>query len=173
MKLSKECKNRDIALTIDGTQSVGAMPIDIKKIMPDLLVVSGYKWCLGPYSLGAAYIDKKYHDLWINRDYDDPEAIDYNEYKKLTAKESGPHIAKYIKEWFDWQNKWLMKNKSKIKKNLINPKDKPSAWWNEILMYNPYPALLCNCNCQLVFCDGIHGCRQQWDLYGKIFGESC
>ena len=82
-------------------------------------------------------IDKKYHDLWINRDYDDPEAIDYNEYKKLTAKESGPHIAKYIKEWFDWQNKWLMKNKSKIKKNLINPKDKPSAWWNEILMYNP------------------------------------
>jgi len=25
-------------------------------------VVSGYKWCLGPYSLGAAYIDKKYHD---------------------------------------------------------------------------------------------------------------
>lgn len=62
LKLSKECKNKDIALTIDGTQSVGAMPIDIKKIMPDLLVVSGYKWCLGPYSLGAAYIDKKYHD---------------------------------------------------------------------------------------------------------------
>jgi len=62
LKLSKECKNRDIALTIDGTQSVGAMPIDIKKIMPDLLVVSGYKWCLGPYSLGGAYIDKKYHD---------------------------------------------------------------------------------------------------------------
>ena len=62
LKLSNECKNKDIALTIDGTQSVGAMPIDIKKIMPDLLVVSGYKWCLGPYSLGAAYIDKKYHD---------------------------------------------------------------------------------------------------------------
>ena len=62
LKLSNECKNKDIALTIDGTQSVGAMPVDIQNIKPDLLVVSGYKWCLGPYSLGAAYIDKKYHD---------------------------------------------------------------------------------------------------------------
>ena len=62
LQLSNECKNKDIALTIDGTQSVGAMPVDIQNIKPDLLVVSGYKWCLGPYSLGAAYIDKKYHD---------------------------------------------------------------------------------------------------------------
>ncbi|MEC7837905.1 MAG: aminotransferase class V-fold PLP-dependent enzyme [Chloroflexota bacterium] len=59
--LSLELKKNDISLAIDGTQSVGVMPIDIKKIKPDFMVVSGYKWCLGPYSLGLAYIDSKYH----------------------------------------------------------------------------------------------------------------
>ena len=59
--LSKELKNQNISLAIDGTQSVGVMPIDIKEIQPDFMVVSGYKWCLGPYSLGLAYIDSKYH----------------------------------------------------------------------------------------------------------------
>jgi hypothetical protein len=82
-------------------------------------------------------IDKTFHDLWMFKDYDDPDRIEYEDYKKLTVKESGPYISKFIKGWFNWQNKWLVKNKSKIKKNLINPEDKPSAWWNEILMYNP------------------------------------
>tara|TARA_B000000532_G_scaffold28681_1_gene19690 strand:- start:10124 stop:11278 length:1155 start_codon:yes stop_codon:yes gene_type:complete len=59
--LSKELKKNNISLAIDGTQSVGVMPIDINKIKPDFMVVSGYKWCLGPYSLGLAYIDEKYH----------------------------------------------------------------------------------------------------------------
>jgi|TARA_B100001094_G_scaffold153728_1_gene148801 hypothetical protein len=77
-------------------------------------------------------IDAVFHDLWMTDD-----EIEYDEYKKLTVKEAGPYISKFIKEWFDWQNKWLVKNKSKIKKNLINPEDKPSAWWNEILIYNP------------------------------------
>jgi hypothetical protein len=77
-------------------------------------------------------IDAVFHDLWMTDD-----EIEYDEYKKLTVKEAGPYISKFIKEWFDWQNKWLVKNKSKIKKNLINPEDKPTAWWNEILIYNP------------------------------------
>jgi len=82
-------------------------------------------------------IDKKFENLWLSKPLSDPDRIEYDDYKRLTAEESGTLVAKYIKEWFDWQNKWLMKNKSKIKKNLINPEDKPSAWWNEILMYNP------------------------------------
>ena len=35
-ELSNHLKNKDIAFAIDGTQSVGAMPIDIEKIKPDL-----------------------------------------------------------------------------------------------------------------------------------------
>ena len=61
-KISNNISNSDIALLIDGTQSVGAMPIDVEKINPDFLVVSGYKWLLGPYNLGLCYINPKYHD---------------------------------------------------------------------------------------------------------------
>ena len=43
------------ALVVDGTQSVGALPFDVRAIRPDYLVVGCYKWLLGPYSLGFIY----------------------------------------------------------------------------------------------------------------------
>lgn len=42
-------------LVIDGTQSIGALPLSIKDIPLDALVCGGYKWLMGPYSLGVAY----------------------------------------------------------------------------------------------------------------------
>lgn len=60
-------------LIVDGTQSVGAMPFDVEKIKPDALVCAGYKWLMGPYSLGLAYYDeyfdggKPVEENWINR----------------------------------------------------------------------------------------------------------
>jgi selenocysteine lyase/cysteine desulfurase len=61
------------ALIIDGTQSVGAMPFDVAEIQPDALVCAGYKWLLGAYGLGLAYIGERFDDgapleeNWINR----------------------------------------------------------------------------------------------------------
>ncbi len=61
------------ALVIDGTQSVGALPFDVEEIKPDALICGGYKWLMGPYSMGMAYYDPKYNqgipieDNWINR----------------------------------------------------------------------------------------------------------
>ena len=60
-------------LIIDGTQSVGALPFDIQKIKPDALICAGYKWMLGPYSIGMAYYGERFQDgqpieeNWINR----------------------------------------------------------------------------------------------------------
>ncbi len=60
-------------LVIDGTQSVGALPFDIQKIQPDALVCGGYKWLMGPYSLGLAYYGEYFdkgtpvEENWINR----------------------------------------------------------------------------------------------------------
>ncbi len=42
-------------LVIDGTQSVGALPFDQELLQVDALVCAGYKWLLGPYSIGLAY----------------------------------------------------------------------------------------------------------------------
>jgi len=60
-------------LIIDGTQSVGAMPFDVAALQPDALVCAGYKWLLGPYSLGVAYYGPRFdrgmpiEENWINR----------------------------------------------------------------------------------------------------------
>ena len=77
-------------------------------------------------------IDRKYHDLWI-----DKGEIDYNEYKELAKKEQGPVINKYVKDYIDLANKTLIKHKKLFKKSLINnDKNKKTAWWNELLVYN-------------------------------------
>lgn len=60
-------------LVVDGTQSVGALPFDVERIRPDALVVTGYKWLLGPYGLGLAYFGPRYdagvplEENWIVR----------------------------------------------------------------------------------------------------------
>ena len=60
-------------LIIDGTQSVGALPFDIQEIKPDALICAGYKWLMGPYSMGLAYYGERFdngspiEENWINR----------------------------------------------------------------------------------------------------------
>lgn len=44
------------SLVIDASQSLGAYPLDVAKVQPDFLVSVGYKWLLGPYSLGYLYV---------------------------------------------------------------------------------------------------------------------
>jgi selenocysteine lyase/cysteine desulfurase len=61
------------ALIIDGTQSVGALPFDVQAVQPDALVVAGYKWLMGPYSIGMAYYGEMFdqgtpiENNWMNR----------------------------------------------------------------------------------------------------------
>jgi selenocysteine lyase/cysteine desulfurase len=47
---------------IDASQSLGAIPIDVAALRPDAVVSVGYKWLLGPYSLGYLYLDPSFHD---------------------------------------------------------------------------------------------------------------
>ncbi len=60
-------------LVVDGTQSVGALPFDVAEIQPDALICAGYKWLMGPYSIGLAYYGPAMdggiplEENWINR----------------------------------------------------------------------------------------------------------
>jgi selenocysteine lyase/cysteine desulfurase len=71
--IRKRTREVGALLVIDGTQSVGAMPFDVQKIQPDALICAGYKWLLGPYSIGLAYYGeyfdsgKPIEENWINR----------------------------------------------------------------------------------------------------------
>ena len=69
----KRTREVGAALVLDGTQSVGAAPLDLAALQPDALVVAGYKWLLGPYSLSLAWFGDRYLDgvpleeTWIGR----------------------------------------------------------------------------------------------------------
>ena len=71
--ISERARELDAALVIDATQSLGALPFDTAKIRPDVLITAGYKWLLGPYSIGMAYFGPRFdqgvplEETWIGR----------------------------------------------------------------------------------------------------------
>lgn len=73
IEIRKRAHQVGAKLIIDGTQSIGALPFSVKEIQPDALIAGGYKWLLGPYSIGMAYYADTFNDgqpleyNWINR----------------------------------------------------------------------------------------------------------
>ena len=72
-RISIACKNYDVKLILDLTQSAGAMEIDLSKIKPDFAIIANYKWMLGPYSTGFMYVSDNFiegiplEETWIGR----------------------------------------------------------------------------------------------------------
>ena len=74
-------------LVIDGSQSVGAMPLDVAALRPDFVVAVGYKWLLGPFGVGYLYVAGEHRDAepieqnWINRagSQDFARLVDYRD----------------------------------------------------------------------------------------------
>ncbi len=73
-EIGQQCRAMNAKLIVDGTQSVGARPIDVEAFNIDALVCAGYKWLLGPYAIGAAWYHEDFNDgqpieeAWVNRD---------------------------------------------------------------------------------------------------------
>ena len=71
--IGNKCKSVGAKFIVDGTQSVGALPIDVVKFKIDALICASYKWLFGPYSLGLMYISKEFNngvpleESWMNR----------------------------------------------------------------------------------------------------------
>ncbi len=61
-KISEAAKSVGSLLVLDLSQSLGVLPIDIDDIQPDFAVSVGYKWMLGPYSLGYMYVAEKWQE---------------------------------------------------------------------------------------------------------------
>jgi len=86
-RVGARCREVGAALVIDGTQSVGALPFDVKAIQPDFVAVATYKWLLGPYGAGFLYVAPKWQDgvpleySWIDREGSEDFAnlVDYRD----------------------------------------------------------------------------------------------
>lgn len=74
-------------LVIDGSQSVGAMPLDVAALRPDFVVTVGYKWLLGPFGVGYLYVADEHRSgepleqNWIAREdsQDFARLVDYRD----------------------------------------------------------------------------------------------
>ena len=61
-RLAPTVRAAGAALVIDASQAAGAHPIDVGTIRPDFLVAVGYKWLMGPYSLGYLYVAPRWQE---------------------------------------------------------------------------------------------------------------
>ncbi len=72
-QIGERCRAVGACLIVDGTQSVGALPIDVLDCKIDALICATYKWLLGPYSLAMAYFSERFNEgkpleeSWMNR----------------------------------------------------------------------------------------------------------
>ena len=72
-EIGEKCKINNTYFIVDGTQSVGAMSIDVKDFKIDALICAGYKWLFGPYSMALGYFSEKFYngrpieESWMNR----------------------------------------------------------------------------------------------------------
>jgi selenocysteine lyase/cysteine desulfurase len=113
---------RDVgaAYVLDGIQSVGALPFDLQRVRPDLLVCSSYKWLLGPMGVGLCYLGERFADgepleeTWLGRygSEDFSALTDYTEMYQPGARrfDAGgrahfvllPMLAAALRQLLDW-----------------------------------------------------------------------
>jgi len=85
--IGARCRDVGSALVLDVTQSLGALPLDLEAVQPDFVACPGYKWLLGPYSLGYLYVAPQHRegrpleDNWIAREnsQDFARLVDYRD----------------------------------------------------------------------------------------------
>ena len=72
-KIGTRCKELGAKLVVDGSQSVGALPIDVVACQIDALICAAYKWLMGPYSTALSYIHEDFNqgipleESWMTR----------------------------------------------------------------------------------------------------------
>ncbi|MDY8136971.1 aminotransferase class V-fold PLP-dependent enzyme [Aquimarina sp. 2201CG5-10] len=125
--IREKSKGNNAKLIIDGTQSVGAFPFSVQEIQPDALICGGYKWLLGPYSIGMAYYNDTFNDgtpiehNWMNR-YNSEDFNNLTQYEdryqekasRYSVGESSnfaltPMMTRAIEQLIEWQPKNIQK----------------------------------------------------------------
>jgi selenocysteine lyase/cysteine desulfurase len=134
-RIGDKCAEVGAKFIVDGTQSVGALSMDVKSFKIDALICAGYKWLFGPYSMGLAYISEQFEngvpleESWMNRtnaknfsgltEYDSayqPGAGKYN-----VGETSNFVLMPIMKEGLKQVSFWTAAEIQTYTKNLIQP----------------------------------------------------
>jgi len=83
--VGKLCKERGIFFVVDGIQSLGALPLDVREANIDMLACGSQKWLMGPMGSGFLYVRQGLLDQLQPGAYvgagsvvDWPNYLDYN-----------------------------------------------------------------------------------------------
>jgi selenocysteine lyase/cysteine desulfurase len=152
VSISKRAKEVGALMVVDGTQSVGALPFDLQTIQPDALVCAGYKFMMGPYSLGLAYYGEYFdtglpiEQSWTNRIGSDNfrNLIDYQpnyrskSYRFSVGEQSNfillPMLIKALEQLLAWTPEGIQQyTTSLIQEPLTIAKNK--GYWSENQTY--------------------------------------
>ncbi len=89
-RIGARAREAGAALVVDATQSLGAVPFDVEAIRPDFVAGAGYKWLMGPYSLGYLYAAPQH--------LEDVTPIEHNWIQKANARDFA-RLVDYTEDW--------------------------------------------------------------------------
>lgn len=61
-RVGEASRSAGALFVVDATQSLGVLPLQVPEVEPDLIVAAGYKWLLGPYSVGYMWLAPQRRD---------------------------------------------------------------------------------------------------------------
>jgi selenocysteine lyase/cysteine desulfurase len=85
--VSRRAREVGARLVVDGSQSIGAVPLDVATLRPDFVMSVGYKWLLGPMGVSYLYVAEEHRggepleQNWIAREGSEDFArlVDYRD----------------------------------------------------------------------------------------------
>ncbi len=137
-QIGKRCREVGACFIVDGTQSVGALPIDVADFQIDALICATYKWLLGPYSMAMAYFSERFNDgkpleeSWMNRT-NSQNFSDLTNYQpeflpganRYSVGETShfillPILEKALVQLLDWKPERIQEYAGELKKSLVS-----------------------------------------------------
>jgi cysteine desulfurase / selenocysteine lyase len=92
------CRDRGVWFIVNGSQAVGAIPIDVRSVPVDALVSAGFKWLCGPYGTGLCWLRPELFDslrptklYWLSALTADDLAATSLDLQTVTPRRAGRH----------------------------------------------------------------------------------
>lgn len=83
--IAQICRKNRVVWVVNGSQGIGALPIDVQNADADAIVCCGYKWLCGPYGTGFCWIKPHLRkqlipaqDYWLPNVWGRENLQDYN-----------------------------------------------------------------------------------------------
>jgi cysteine desulfurase/selenocysteine lyase len=92
------CRDHGALFVVNGSQAVGAIPIDVRLVPVDALVSAGFKWLCGPYGTGLCWLRPELFETlrptklyWLSALTADDLAAPSLDLETITPRRAGRH----------------------------------------------------------------------------------